>query len=87
MGIGSILSYAAGLVCVVCWIFVLVQMFKQGVLKGILGLICGLYAFIWGWMNAGAGLKNIMWLWTLAIIIGMVGGYMGGMSALSGLTH
>jgi hypothetical protein len=30
-------------------------------LKGILGVFCGLYAFIWGWMNAGRlGLKNIM---------------------------
>ena len=78
---GMTLSYIAGAISVVCWIIVLIRMFKESVLKGILGLICGLYAFIWGWMNSGAGLKNIMLLWTLAIILGIVGGAIGGFSA------
>ena len=39
--------------CLVCFIIVLIKLFQnEGVLKGILGLICGLYTFIWGWMNA-----------------------------------
>ena len=79
---GLTLSYAACAVSVICWILVLVRMFKVGALKGILGLICGLYAFIWGWMNAGSGLKNIMLLWTLAIIVGIVGGAIGGFSMI-----
>lgn len=83
MNVGSILSYVAGLASVICWIMVLIRMFKEGAVKGILGLICGLYAFIWGWMNAGAGLKNIMLIWTAAIVVGMLGGYLGFASALT----
>ena len=79
---GLTLSYASMAICVICWIIVLVRMFKAGALKGILGLICGLYAFIWGWMNAGSGLKNIMLLWTLGIILGVVGGAMSGFSMI-----
>lgn len=87
MGIGQILSYVSGLACVICWIMVLVQMFKEGAVKGILGLICGLYAFIWGWMNTARGLKNIMLIWTLAIVVGIIGGAMGGVAAFQGLSH
>ena len=82
---GLTLAYVASAISVVCWILVLIRMFKEGVLKGVLGLICGLYAFIWGWMNSGAGLKNIMILWTIAIVIGCVAGTMGGLSAFPGL--
>lgn len=78
---GMTLSYIAGAISVVCWIIVLIRMFKESALKGILGLICGLYAFIWGWMNSGAGLKNVMLIWTLAIVLGVVGGAIGGFSA------
>ena len=52
---GMILSYIAAAISVVCWIIVLIRMFKESAVKGILGLICGLYAFIWGWMNSSAG--------------------------------
>jgi len=81
MGLGLGLAYLSGLISCVCWIIVLIRMFKESALKGIFGLICGIYAFIWGWMNSGAGLKNIMLLWTLAIVIGCVGGAMGGFAA------
>lgn len=41
--IGSILIWISGIV-------VLVKLFQtEGLLKGILGLICMLYTFIWGW--------------------------------------
>ena len=54
----------------VCGIIVLVKLFQEkGALHGILGLICGLYTYIWGWMNAS---KNIMLLWTLFIILYVV---------------
>jgi hypothetical protein len=79
---GLTLSYIAGAISVVCWIIVLIRMFKESAVKGIIGVICGIYAFIWGWMNAGSGLKNIMVLWTLAILIGIVGGAIGGFSAI-----
>jgi hypothetical protein len=79
---GLTLSYIAGGISVVCWIIVLIRMFKESALKGILGLICGIYAFIWGWMNSGAGLKNVMLLWTLAIILGFIGGAIGGFAMI-----
>lgn len=79
---GMILSYIAAAVSVVCWIIVLIRMFKESAVKGIIGLICGIYAFIWGWMNSSAGLKNIMLLWTLAIIVGVIGGAIGGFAAI-----
>jgi hypothetical protein len=74
------LSYLAAAISVICWIMVLIRMFQASVLKGVLGLICGIYAFVWGWMNSGAGLKNVMWFWTIAILLAMVGGVMGGFS-------
>jgi len=50
---------------------VLIKLFQnEGPLKGILGLICGLYTYIWGWMNANKlGIKNLMLIWTVLIIL------------------
>jgi hypothetical protein len=64
----------AGLVSFVCWILVLVKMFpKEGALKGILGIICGLYAFIWGWQHKDElANKNIMPAWTGAFVVGLI---------------
>ena len=74
-----IISYLAGIVCLICWILVLIKMFPaEGPLKGILAIICGLYAFIWGWMNAAKfNLRNIMLAWTIAIIVSVVMSFMG----------
>jgi hypothetical protein len=45
----------------------------EGVLYGILGLICGLYALIWGWMNAEKmNIKNLMLIWTGLLVAGIV---------------
>jgi hypothetical protein len=67
--IGSALAFVAGIV-------VLVQLFKkEGVWKGILGLICMLYTYIWGWMHVkdeSLKLKTWMWIWTGAIILGII---------------
>lgn len=76
--LGMVLSLGS----VVCFIIVLIKLFQnEGALKGILGLICGLYTFIWGWMNATRlNIKNIMLIWTVllilaAVINGIYGGY------------
>ena len=67
--IGSALALVAGIV-------VLVKLFqKEGVLKGILGLICMLYTYIWGWMHVkdeSLNIKTWMWIWTGAIVLGVI---------------
>ena len=71
------LSIAGSLLAFVCGLAVLVKLFqKEGALKGILGLICMLYTFIWGWQNTegeslGLSMKNWMYIWTGAILLGM----------------
>lgn len=70
----QIVGYLAGAVSLICWIMVLIKMFPaEGALKGILAIICGLYAFIWGWMNSSThNLRNIMLAWTVAIIVSII---------------
>ncbi len=69
--VGPILIYAAG-------IAVIIKMFqKEGFLKGLLGFLCLLYAFIWGWQNTneqslGLPIKTWMYIWTGAWILGLV---------------
>jgi hypothetical protein len=76
--IGSALALVAG-------IAVLIKLFqKEGVLKGILGLICMLYTYIWGWMHVkdeSLKLKTWMWIWTGAILLGVLLGYIGQVQA------
>ncbi len=66
---GSALALVAGIV-------VLVKLFqKEGIWKGILGLICLLYTYIWGWMHVKdetLKLKTWMWVWTAAIVLGII---------------
>jgi len=70
----AILAQLVGLACLVPFIMVLIKLFQQkGVLHGILGIICGLYTFIWGWINATTlNIKNIMILWTVLIIASII---------------
>lgn len=70
----GILAVVAGLASLVFFIMVLIQLFKtKGVLHGILGIICGLYTYIWGWINSDAqGLKKTMVNWTIAVIAQVV---------------
>jgi hypothetical protein len=67
--IGSLLAFVAGIV-------VLIRLFQtEGFLKGILGLICMLYTYIWGWMkinNEQLKLRTWMYVWTAAIILGII---------------
>jgi hypothetical protein len=77
----GILALLCQLVAIVCWILVIVKMFQTaGAVQGILGIICSLWAFIWGWMNSDKVGKNIMLAWTAAIVLAIVfvtlsGGY------------
>lgn len=46
---------------------------KEGVMKGILALICELYAWIWGWQHAKENNNTgMMWLWTGLYIVGLI---------------
>ena len=76
----QLLSALMSLGALICFIIVLVKLFKtEGALQGIIGLICGLWTFIWGWMNAGKlGIKNIMLIWTLLIVLSIVCNILGG---------
>ena len=67
-------SYLVGIGSLVCFILVLIKLFqKEGVGLGILGIICALYTFIWGWINHKIQkITNIMLIWTILIIIAMI---------------
>lgn len=68
------LASLIGLGNLVCFVLVVIKLFKEkGVLHGILGIICGLYTFIWGWMEAGRlGIKNIMLAWTALFVVSIL---------------
>ncbi|MCA1619605.1 MAG: hypothetical protein LC795_09920 [Acidobacteria bacterium] len=67
----SILVWVVFVAMIVAQIMVVIKMFQNaGVVHGILGLICGLYAYIWGWMNASKlNIRNLMIIWTVLIIL------------------
>ena len=81
----TILYYLSMLGSLACLVMVLLKLFPaEGPLKGILGIICGLYTYVWGWMNATRfNLKTIMLVWTALIILQIALGAMVGMSAAS----
>jgi hypothetical protein len=70
----------ASLGSLICLIIVVVKMFQNaGAVQGIIGLICGIWAFIWGWMNAGKlGIKNLMVIWTVLILLSIILNVAGG---------
>ena len=61
----------------ILFIVVLVKLFKEeGALKGILGIICGIYPFIWGWIkHKRLEMTKIMLLWTATIILPIIAGF------------
>jgi tetratricopeptide (TPR) repeat protein len=56
------------------FIIVLVKLFKnEGALKGILGFIFGIYAFIWGWIkHKELDLTKVMVLWSVFTVASIV---------------
>ena len=73
-GIIILLAVIAGIASLVFWIIMLVKFFTNDmVLHGVIGIICSLWAFIYGWMKADElGARNIMMYWTIAIVAGIV---------------
>jgi hypothetical protein len=73
--IGIALCSLGGIGSLVCLIMVLIKMFQnEQPLIAVLGILCTLWAFIWGWMKSGTlGLKNIMLLWTACIVVLIIG--------------
>jgi hypothetical protein len=60
------------LAAIVFQILLVIKMFKHaGALHGIIGLLCGLYALVWGWMNANKfeGVKNIVLIYTVLLVL------------------
>src|SRR5712691_13182857 len=82
----GLLGFVISIGSLICFIIVLIKLFQnEGALKGILGLICALYTFIWGWMNANRyGIRNIMLIWTLLFIIQLVLNFAFGVSLIPG---
>jgi hypothetical protein len=86
LGLLGILAMFVGLASFICFIIVLIKQFQNaGALHGIIGIItCGIWTFIWGWMNADKlGIKNIMMIWTALIIIGLVLRFVFGAGAMA----
>lgn len=68
----QIIGMLVGLGYLVCLVMVLIKQFQNGgVVHGIIGIItCGLWTFIWGWMNASRlNIRNLMIIWTLLLIV------------------
>jgi hypothetical protein len=77
-----------GLGSLVCWIMVLIKQFQVGsVIHGIVGIVtCGLWTFIWGWINAGKhNLRNLMLIWTVLVVLVLLLQGAGMASMLGGL--
>ncbi len=70
----TILSILFGLGNLALFIIVLIKLFQvEGTGKGILGLICGLYTFVWGWMkHKELEITNIMIAWSGCIVVQIV---------------
>ena len=77
----QILSMLLSLASLICFVIVLIKQFQNGgVVHGIIGIVtCGIWTFIWGWMNATKlNIKNIMMIWTALIVVCIVLSVMGG---------
>jgi hypothetical protein len=85
----GILGSIAGLGSLICFIIVLIKQFQEGgILHGIIGLItCGIWTFIWGWINSGRlNLRNIMLIWTLLWIAAIILNSMSGALSFHGFS-
>ena len=77
----GILGGIASLGWLICFIIILIKQFQEGgVLHGIIGLItCGIWTFIWGWINSGRlNIRNLMLIWTLLWIVAIILNSMSG---------
>lgn len=77
----SILALVCSIASFICFIIVLIKQFQDGgVVHGIIGIVtCGIWTFIWGWINAGRlNIRNIMMIWTLLVVVGIILNVLGG---------
>ena len=77
----GILGLIAGVGSLICFIIVLIKQFQNaGVVHGIIGIVtCGIWTFIWGWMNSGKlNIRNLMLIWTLLWIVAIILNVMSG---------
>ncbi len=60
-----------GVAQLVLFIMILIRLFKaKGALHGILGILCSLYTFIWGWMkHREQQITKLMTAWTACMLI------------------
>ncbi|HEY0010253.1 MAG TPA: hypothetical protein VGB55_16130 [Tepidisphaeraceae bacterium] len=61
------LAIVASIGSLICWVIVLAAIFRAGQMwQGIVGIICGLFAFVWGWMQVDRlGIRTVMIFWTI----------------------
>ena len=87
MDILTILSLLVSIGWFICFIIVLIKLFQEkGALHGILGFLCFLYTFIWGWMHAARlNIKNVMLVWTLLFVVSIILNVMGAGAAVNKL--
>ncbi|MFC1823982.1 tetratricopeptide repeat protein [Thermodesulfobacteriota bacterium] len=83
----QVVNLVLGIVGLVVFIMVLIKLFKnEGILKGIFGLICGIYPFIWGWIkHKELKLTRLMTIWTAVTVLSIgvsIYFFTTGMSAL-----
>jgi hypothetical protein len=84
------LAYVFGVVSLVCAVMTFIKIFtdkeKNGVLHGVIGILtCGLWAFIWGWINAGRySHQKVMVIWSLAFGAGMICNFLFAAKSLQG---
>ncbi len=71
MTVLMVLTGLAAIGSFVLYIIVLIKLFQnEGVGKGILGLLCSLYTFVWGWIkHKELGLTKLMWIWTILFVV------------------
>lgn len=85
----GILGMVAGLASLACLIMVLIKQFQEaGPLHGIIGIVtCGIWTYIWGWMNSGRlALRNLMLIWTACWILAFALQGASIMSTFSGMS-
>ena len=79
------LYYLVSIAILVCFILVLIKLFKkEGVGLGILGIICGIYTFIWGWINHKTqNITTVMIIWTILTVLMLILQFTVGVNILS----
>ena len=70
------LAGLASIVQIVCLILVLIKIFQDGkVGLGVLGIFCGIFTFIYGWINVDRyRLRTVMIVWTAALVVSLGAG-------------